>query len=121
MKLSEHGIVLGTTQSGKTSRCLELMNELGSDCLKIFVNTKREQKWNKFFKHKIETPEQMTDIYEHYEEFTPFFLLIEPIITNRNAVDDIAKIFDVSLLMRYKFIRANLPEMKASLEFLRWA
>ena len=103
MKISEHGVVLGTTQSGKTTKTLELMKSIGKKSLKIFVNTKREAKWLPYFKYKIETPEHMVDVYENYPEFTPFFLLIEPDVTDRGAADKIAEIFDICLKFHQDF------------------
>lgn len=103
MKIREHGVILGTTQSGKTTQTLRLMRDIGEDGLKIFVNTKREQKWTPYFKHKIMTPEHMEDVYENYPEYLPFFLLIEPDVTDRGAADKIAEIFDVCLKFHQDF------------------
>lgn len=96
-QLVGHGIMCGQTQSGKSTLAMKWLS--AQEGVKIFVNTKRQKEWRAYCKHIIRNPEDMTHIYENYPKYSTSknFFLIEPDVTSKEAIDRIAKIFDITL------------------------
>jgi len=101
MNLQSHAVILGYTQSGKTTTALTLLSS-HKNYIKIFVNTKRENKVRKYFHFLILDADAMKEVYEDYPRSTKYMYLIEPDVTDRSATDQIAKIFDVTLQYHQK-------------------
>ena len=106
-KLRSHGVLLGQTQSGKTTIGLKYL-AAQKDGLKLFINTKREQKWTKYFKYMIKTPEDLEHVYSEYSSYTSDLFLIEPDVTDGGSIDQIGELLDVIL----KFHQDNPQKFK---------
>ena len=106
-KLRSHGVLLGQTQSGKTTIGLKYL-AAQKDGLKLFINTKREQKWRKYFKYMIKTPEDLEHVYAEYSSYTSDLFLIEPDVTDGGSIDQIGELLDVIL----KFHQDNPQKFK---------
>ena len=103
MKLDHHSVIVGATQTGKTTTALRLLQM--QEGLKIFINTKRQKHWYDFeeypdtacVKYQCYNEHNMQTIYDYYEEFQDGIIQIVPEATNKDALEDLEKILNTIL------------------------
>jgi len=87
MKLDHHCVVLGATRTGKTTTSLRLLSE--QEGFRIFVNTKNESKWKKYFKYINPSVEMLDFMYNNFNKFSDGMIMLNPDISKDHPIEDL--------------------------------